>query len=80
MWRQRPLSASRRLYDEEQDYRNRMRENLLAAIITAALLVTGACLTDELMEDSQGCYRPDGGCEAWGIPIDQIGIVDFFQQ
>jgi hypothetical protein len=80
MWQGRALSNGRRLYDGEQDYRNRMRENLLAAIITATLLVTGACLTNELLEATQSCYRPDGGCEAWGVPIAQIGFADFFQQ
>jgi hypothetical protein len=76
----RELSDYNPISREAQDNRNRIRGNLLAAIVTATLVVTGAWLTDELTEDSQGCYRPDGGCEAWGVPIDQIGFADFFRQ
>jgi hypothetical protein len=77
---ERALSNSRRLYGGEQDDRTRMRENLLAGIITATLLVMGTCLTNELLEAGQSCYGLNGSCEAWGVPIDQIGFSDFFQQ
>lgn len=80
MWQDRELSDDNPSSGEERDDRNRIRDNLLAAIVTATLVVTGAWLTDERTEDSQGCYRPDGGCEAWGVPIDQIGFADFFRQ
>lgn len=80
MWPQRTLSDASRVHDLEQAYRDRMRENLLAAMITAALLVTGACLTNELLEAGQSCYGRDGGCEAWGAPVGQIDFADFFQQ
>ena len=56
------------------DHRNRMRGNLLAAVVTATLLITGAWLTDELAEASQSCYPPDGGCEARGVPIPTVGF------
>jgi hypothetical protein len=56
------------------DYRNRMRDNLLAAVVTATLLVTGAWLADELAEASQSCYPPDGGCEARGVPTPAVGF------
>jgi hypothetical protein len=79
-WQDRGLSDDNPFSGEEQDHHIRLRENLLAAIITVTLVVTGAWLTDELTEDSQGCYRPDGGCEAWGVPIDQIGFDNFLQQ
>jgi hypothetical protein len=36
-------------------HHKRIRHNLLAAIITATLVVTGAWFTDDLTEDSQGC-------------------------
>jgi hypothetical protein len=61
MWQDRQLSDDSPWSDEEQD-RNRIRDNFLAAIVTATLVVTGAWLTDELTEDSQGCYRPDARC------------------
>lgn len=32
------------------------------------LLAAAASLSDELAEDSQSCYWPDGGCGAWGVP------------
>jgi hypothetical protein len=54
--------------DSEEDYRDRMRANLLAAISTAMLLMTGAWLADELAKARQSCYPPDGGCEATGVP------------
>jgi hypothetical protein len=45
-----------------------MRGNMLAAIVVAVLLTTGAWLADELSEGSLSCYPPDGGCEATGVP------------
>jgi len=51
-----------------------MRGNILAAIITATLVMFGAWLADELAEDSQSCYQPDGGCEAWGVPAAAVGF------
>jgi hypothetical protein len=80
MWQERALSDSRRWHGGEQNDRNRMRDNLLAAIITAALLVTGACLTHELLEASQSCYGSDSGCAAWGVPTGQVSFSEFFQQ
>jgi hypothetical protein len=47
---------------------------LLAAIVTATLLITGAWLADELAEGSQSCYPPDGGCEARGVRIPTVGF------
>jgi hypothetical protein len=61
--------------DSEEDYRDRMRANLLAAILTALLLMTGAWLADELAEASQSCYPPDGGCEATGAPPPQLPMI-----
>jgi hypothetical protein len=60
--------------DSEEDYRDRMRANLLAAILTAMLLMTGAWLADELAEARQSCYPPDGGCEATGVPPPQPAL------
>jgi hypothetical protein len=72
MWQCRVSSNSES--DLVPDHRNGMRDNLLAAIVTAALLITGAWLADELAEASQSCYPPDGGCEARGIPIPTVGF------
>jgi hypothetical protein len=80
MWQKRELSKHQPSSCDTEGYRRRMRANLLAAIVTAILLTTGAWLADELGEASQSCYRPDGGCEAWGVPIDQIGFADLYQQ
>ena len=63
-----------RIADSEEDYRDRMRANLLAAILTAMLLMTGAWLADELAEAGQNCYPPDGGCEATGVPPPQLPL------
>jgi hypothetical protein len=71
MW-QRPTPCTES--DPLPDHRNRMRDNLLAAVVTATLVVTGAWLADELAEASQSCYPPDGGCEARGVPIPTIGF------
>jgi hypothetical protein len=57
-----------------------MRDNVLAAIVVVLLLAAAVSLTDELAEDSQSCYRPDGGCGAWGIPTAEITFEDFFQE
>jgi hypothetical protein len=70
----RSVSTNRHWPDREQAYRRRMRDNLLAAAVIAVLLMSGAWLADELAEASQGCYRPDGDCEAWGIPAAAIGF------
>jgi hypothetical protein len=51
-----------------------MRDNLLAAVVTATLVVTEAWLADELAEASQSCHPPDGGCEARGVPIPTVGF------
>jgi hypothetical protein len=67
-------------FDENESYWDQLRDNFLGAIVAVILVVTGACLADELMEDSQSCYPPDGGCEARGVPVDQIGFIDVFQQ
>jgi hypothetical protein len=56
------------------DHRNRMRGNLLAAVVTATLLIAGGWLADELAEASQSCYPPDGGCEARGVPVPTVGF------
>jgi hypothetical protein len=71
MWQRRaPCTES----DPLPDNRNRTRDNLLAAVVTAALVVIGAWLADELAEASQSCYPPDGGCEARGVPIPTVGF------
>jgi hypothetical protein len=72
MWQRRVPSTTES--DLVQDHRNRMRDNFLAAIVTAALLITGAWSADELAEASQSCYPPDGGCEARGVPIPTVGF------
>jgi hypothetical protein len=64
----------------EEEFRDRMKVNFWAAIITSALIMAGACLANELAETYQGsCYRPDGGCEAWGVPSATIGFDEFWQ-
>ena len=73
MWQRRAPSAETDL-DPVSDHRNRMRDNLLAAIITATLLITGAWLADELAEASQSCYPPACGYEARGVPIPTVGF------
>jgi|HubBroStandDraft_4_1064222.scaffolds.fasta_scaffold1178340_2 hypothetical protein len=70
----RLVSRNERAADPVSEHRQRMRENLLAAIVTATLLVSGAWLADELAEASQSCYAPDGGCEARGAPIPMVGF------
>jgi hypothetical protein len=66
--------------ENEEEFRDRMRVNFWAAIITTALILAGAFLTDELAESYQGgCYRPEGGCEAWGVPTATIGFEEFWQ-
>jgi hypothetical protein len=70
----RLVSRNERIADPASDHRRRMRENLLGAIVTATLLITGAWLTQELAEASQSCYAPDGGCEARGAPIPVVGF------
>jgi hypothetical protein len=70
----RLVSSNERTPDPLSDHRQRMRENLLAAIVTATLLISGAWLADELAEASQSCYAPDGGCEARGAPIPMVGF------
>jgi hypothetical protein len=72
MWQRRVSSNAES--DLVPDHRNRMRDNLLAAMVTATLLITGARLADELAEASQSCYPPDGGCEARGVPIPTVGF------
>jgi hypothetical protein len=57
-----------------------MRDNMLAAIVVVLLLAAAASVTDELAEDSQSCYWPDGGCGAWGVPLAAIGFQEFFQE
>ena len=74
MTRLRLVSRNGRSVDPVADHRQRMRENLLAAIVTATLLISGAWLSGELAEASQSCYAPDGGCEALGAPITMIGF------
>ena len=54
-----------------------MRSNVLAAIVVAVLLMSGAWLADELSEAGRSCYPPDGGCEATGVPAPQL--ADYFQ-
>ena len=61
----------------DEGHRSRMRGNVLAAIVVATLLTTGAWLADELSEDSGSCYAPDGGCEATGVPAPPL--VDYFR-
>jgi hypothetical protein len=82
MWRERNLSEGKSTRHESkfetQSFHERMRANVLAAIITLTLLVAGACLADELLEDSQGCYRPDGGCPAWGVPVPIVSFDEIF--
>ena len=80
MWQERAVSNSRRWHGGEQNDRNRMRDNLLAAIIIALLLATGACLANELLEASETCHGSDGGCAAWGVPTGQVSFSEFFQQ
>ena len=70
----RLVSRNERRAESLSDHRRRMRENLLAAIVTATLLISGAWLADELAEASQSCYAPDGGCEARGAPIPMVGF------
>jgi len=72
MWQRRVPSAVES--DLVPDRRIRMRDNLLAAVVIATLLLTGAWLADELAEASQGCYPPDRGCEARGVPISTVGF------
>jgi hypothetical protein len=74
MRRLRLVSRNGRTVDPMADHHRRMRENLLGAIVTAALLFSGAWLTEELAEASQSCYAPDGGCEARGAPIPLVGV------
>jgi hypothetical protein len=74
MWQRRVLSTIES--DRECDYRVRTRSNVIAAIITATLLITGAWLADELAETDQSCYPPDGGCEARGVPAPILGFVE----
>ena len=50
----------------------RIRANLLAAAVTATLLIVGTWLADELWEAGFACYAPDGGCEAAGVPPPQL--------
>jgi hypothetical protein len=76
----RLVSRNERMADPVSDHRQRMRENLLAAIVTATLLVSGAWLADELAEASQNCYVPDGGCEARGAPIPMIGFDEMMSK
>jgi hypothetical protein len=57
-----------------------MRDNMLAAIVVVLLLAAAASVTDELAEDSQSCYWPDGGCGAWGVPEAAINFQEFFQE
>jgi hypothetical protein len=64
----------------EEEFRDRMRANFWAAIVTTALIVAGACIANELAETYQAdCYRPDGGCEARGMPAATIGFDEFWQ-
>ena len=60
-----------------EGHRSRMRGNMLAAIVVAVLLTTGAWLADELSEGSRSCYPPDGGCEATGVPAPPL--ADYFR-
>jgi hypothetical protein len=82
MWRKRNLSGGRSTRREDdfeaENFNVRMKANVLGAIITLTLLVAGACLTDELLEDSQSCYRPDGGCPALGVPVPIISFDEIF--
>ena len=61
----------------DEGHRSRMRGNMLAAVVVAVLLTTGAWLADELSEGSRSCYPPDGGCEATGGRAPQL--VDYFR-
>jgi len=72
MWQRRVPSTAES--DLVPDHRNHMRDNLLAAIVIATLLLTGAWLADELAEASQSCYPPDRGCGAGGGPIPTVGF------
>ncbi|HEY4406842.1 MAG TPA: hypothetical protein VGN55_19525 [Xanthobacteraceae bacterium] len=65
---------------EDQNAPGNMRDNVLAAIVVITLLAAGAGIADELVEGSQGCYKPDGGCGAWGIPTAEVTFEDFFQE
>jgi hypothetical protein len=56
-----------------------IKDNLLAAIVVVLLLAAAASVTDELAEDSQSCYWPDGGCGAWGVPATEVSFHDVFQ-
>jgi hypothetical protein len=56
------------LPDGDEDYRDRMRVNYLAAIFTIMLMTAGVWLVNELAADGQSCYRPGGGCAALGTP------------
>ena len=70
----RLVSSNERAADLASDHRDRMRENLLAAIVTATLLILGAWLAGELAEASQSCHAPNGGCEAGGASIPVVGF------
>jgi hypothetical protein len=78
------MRRGRERYDDDQSGDQSgavsMRDNVLAAILVVLLLAAAASVTDELAEDSQSCYRPDGGCGAWGVPAAEVSFHEFFQE
>jgi hypothetical protein len=77
MWRDRIVVINEGRSSGGEDHRSRMRGNMLAAIVVAVLLMSGAWLADELSESSRSCYPPDGGCEATGVPAPPL--TDYFR-
>ncbi len=77
MWPDRIVVIKGGRSSGDEDQRARMRSNVLAAIVVAVLLMSGAWLADELSEAGRSCYPPDGGCEATGVPAPQL--ADYFQ-
>jgi hypothetical protein len=74
------MRRGRERYDDDQSGAVSMRDNVLAAILVVLLLAAAASVTDELAEDSQSCYWPDGGCGAWGVPAAEVSFHEFFQE